>query len=353
MLLSITKLQNLKAIHNCCCVSLSLCHVVVNHKTTKFESNSQHYLRYSILKRSCCQSQNYKIWKQFTTRRLATFHNSKLLSITKLQNLKAIHNVTRSQDGNYPVVVNHKTTKFESNSQQRLLSLPYIRSCCQSQNYKIWKQFTTFVVYLIRLCRLLSITKLQNLKAIHNSSVKRVFKRVVVVNHKTTKFGSNSQPRGSWRITGIVVVNHKTTKFESNSQHKLLWLLSQPCCCQSQNYKIWKQFTTYLFNYLQPAVLLSITKLQNLKAIHNCKMWGYSPLRVVVNHKTTKFESNSQQDYCKKVVKTCCCQSQNYKIWKQFTTSTHSIQLPTMLLSITKLQNLKAIHNCGTYDYVQ
>ena len=42
MLLSITKLQNLKAIHNSIASELAGSVVVINHKTTKFESNSQH-----------------------------------------------------------------------------------------------------------------------------------------------------------------------------------------------------------------------------------------------------------------------------------------------------------------------
>ena len=40
--------------------------------------------------------------------------------------------------------------------------------------------------------------------------------------------------------------------------------------------------------------LLSITKLQNLKAIHNPMSDKYHVLIVVINRKTTKFESNSQ-----------------------------------------------------------
>ncbi|EKY11954.1 hypothetical protein HMPREF9072_02212, partial [Capnocytophaga sp. oral taxon 324 str. F0483] len=35
-------------------------------------------------------------------------------------------------------------------------------------------------------------------------------------------------------------------------------------------------------------------KLQNLKAIHNVSLWMYLPIGVVINRKTTKFESNSQ-----------------------------------------------------------
>ena len=61
-------------------------------------------------------------------------------------------------------------------------------------------------------------------------------------------------------------------------------------------------------------MLLSITKLQNLKAIHNIKIPGKRKMIVVINHKTTKFESNSQHDTKETAVKPCCYQSQNYKI---------------------------------------
>ena len=192
---------------------------------------------------------------------------------------------------------------------------------------------------------MLSITKLQNLKAIHNTKDKALEIFKVVINHKTTKFESNSQPPHSLHWPGYVVINHKTTKFESNSQ--LNEVISQlvNCCYQSQNYKIWKQFTTLLRFVLAAVRLLSITKLQNLKAIHNFSinstLWG----EVVINHKTTKFESNSQHFLMNKEASKRCYQSQNYKIWKQFTTGFHSIWVRKLLLSITKLQNLKAIHN--------
>jgi len=66
--------------------------------------------------------------------------------------------------------------------------------------------------------------------------------------------------------------------------------------------------------------LLSITKLQNLKAIHNHLAYNMLHCLVVINHKTTKFESNSQHSGSLQVNRVCCYQSQNYKIWKQFTT---------------------------------
>ena len=193
--------------------------VVINHKTTKFESNSQQLNLPLYLPLSCYQSQNYKIWKQFTT-------------------------VWRNKSHTITVVINHKTTKFESNSQLYRSISNCSLGCYQSQNYKIWKQFTTYEKYTYQRLELLSITKLQNLKAIHNNFLALFLK---------------SQ----------VVINHKTTKFESNSQLETLIIVLLLGCYQSQNYKIWKQFTTQprAICYLQ--LLLSITKLQNLKAIHN------------------------------------------------------------------------------------
>jgi len=60
-----------------------------------------------------------------------------LLSITKLQNLKAIHNIQRNWRLCTRVVINHKTTKFESNSQPAKPSTNAVACCYQSQNYKI------------------------------------------------------------------------------------------------------------------------------------------------------------------------------------------------------------------------
>ena len=142
-----------------------------------------------------------------------------MLSIAKLQNLKAIHNCSRWRSKSSSVVINRKTTKFESNSQQFELCCVLVKSCYQSQNYKIWKQFTTCGLHLKIVVMLLSIAKLQNLKAIHN----------VIIKRKT-------------RLK--VVINRKTTKFESNSQHLLSCTIRRFSCYQSQNYKIWKQFTT-------------------------------------------------------------------------------------------------------------
>ena len=149
---------------------------------------------------------------------------------------------------------------------------------------------------------------------------------------------------GKW-YSFSVVINHKTTKFESNSQHDSYNPDDVRSCYQSQNYKIWKQFTTYSSYTLMYQLLLSIAKLQNLKAIHNCEHRGFVTPRVVINCKTTKFESNSQPNGQNNDYPTSCYQSQNYKIWKQFTTDSVMLLFVQVLLSIAKLQNLKAIHN--------
>ena len=65
---------------------------------------------------------------------------------------------------------------------------------------------------------MLSITKLQNLKAVHNRLLAYWVTFFVVINHKTTKFESNSQLYREHLLLSLVVINRKTTKFESKSQ---------------------------------------------------------------------------------------------------------------------------------------
>ena len=60
--------------------------------------------------------------------------------------------------------------------------------------------------------------------------------------------------------------------------------------------------------------MLSIIKLQNLKAIHNPKFLLAAEPSDVINHKTTKFESNSQLINAINRILQRCYQSQNYKI---------------------------------------
>ena len=217
-----------------------------------------------------------------------------MLSITKLQNLKAIHNKASGAYRLSSDVINHKTTKFESNSQPVCLAVLPLAWCYQSQNYKIWKQFTTMLFINPNKVQMLSIIKLQNLKAIHNSSTLSIAYYKDVINHKTTKFESSSQQTSRLLGNFLCCYQSQTTKFENNSQRATHTPARRPRCYQSQNCKIWKQFTTIGHQKRSLWELLSITKLQNLKAVHNRLLAYWVTFFVVINHKTTKFESNSQ-----------------------------------------------------------
>ncbi|WP_181464152.1 hypothetical protein [Capnocytophaga ochracea] len=51
--------------------------------------------------------------------------------------MKAIHNERESLPIGVHVVINHKTTKFESNSQPDYSGYGFLTGCYQSQNNKI------------------------------------------------------------------------------------------------------------------------------------------------------------------------------------------------------------------------
>ena len=87
----------------------------------------------------------YKLLSIAKLQNLKAIHNkvfclilqNQLLSIAKLQNLKAIHNGGKYCYKFSAVVINRKTTKFESNSQRKALNDEFDKGCYQSQNYKI------------------------------------------------------------------------------------------------------------------------------------------------------------------------------------------------------------------------
>jgi len=169
----------------------------------------------------------------------------------------------------YYVVINRKTTKFESDSQPSCCFMSKSVGCYQSQNYKIWEQFTTRRKVGISKHRLLSIAKLQNLKQFTTVYCSLCLATTLLSIAKLQNLKAIHNERESLPIGVHVVINHKTTKFESNSQLLIRYSYNSLSCYQSQNYKIWKQFTTILHDKDTSIMLLSIAKLQNLKAIHN------------------------------------------------------------------------------------
>ena len=88
------------------------------------------------------------------------------------------------------------------------------------------------------------MSKIQNLKAIHNF-VKGTYAIMEVVSDvKDTKFESNSQLAWKKNAQMKVVSDVKDTKFESNSQLARSIYSRDSRCFRCQRYKIWKQFTT-------------------------------------------------------------------------------------------------------------
>ena len=117
-----------------------------------------------------------------------------------------------------------------------------------------------------------------------------------------------------WKNGYQVVINHKTTKFESNSQHWLYWVVLIAMLLSITKLQNLKAIHNEDTNGNGAVGLLSITKLQNLKAIHNSSVSIAPSIIVVINHKATKFESNSQLMSFSKYCHSGCYQSQNYKI---------------------------------------
>ncbi len=220
-----------------------------------------------------------------------------LFQKSKIQNLKAIHNLLAHLWAVYVVVSEVKDTKLESNSQLCWTTPAALECCFRSQRYKTWKQFTTYCLVSKYRLQLFQKSKIQNLKAIHNKA-------------------------SVYLPTWFVVSEVKDTKLESNSQQ--LWKFDnvEMRCFRSQRYKTWKQFTTvFVFLYF----------------IHSC----FRSQR----YKTWKqFTTNG----CHNLTRNSCFRSQRYKTWKQFTTTFTEAYNKIPLFQKSKIQNLKAIHNTAT-----
>ena len=164
--------------------------------------------------------------------------------MSKIQILKAIHNEWTVSIWCTDAVYDVKDTNFESNSQPRLFYHISIHCCLWCQRYKFWKQFTTFFRNLIYWFLLFMMSKIQILKAIHNSIT-------------FCKFPTRA------------VYDVKDTNFESNSQQFVIKFIFTVGCLWCQRYKFWKQFTTKSTCRICYLQLFMMSKIQILKAIHN------------------------------------------------------------------------------------
>ena len=192
-------------------------------------------------------TQRYKKWKQFTTPPLYPLHNKVLWTI-------------------------HKDTKNESNSQL------YLHDYLCSIGCELY-------------------TKIQKMKAIHNTYKNRDYEHNAVNYTQRYKKWKQFTTILSERSSVILLWTiHKDTKNESNSQLNLRFVVKGACCelytkiqkmkaihntCQchlqvaeavnyTQRYKKWKQFTTMWSDTAKLQSCELYTKIQKMKAIHNC-----------------------------------------------------------------------------------
>ena len=188
---------------------------------------------------------------------------------------------------------------------------------------KIWEQFTTHRPhYHVQFC-CFDCKSTKNLRAIHNKTIKDLFKALVVSTAKVQKIWEQF----TTLILLLILLNllfrlQKYKKFESNSQ---------PCCwcCNWFNVvstakvqKIWEQFTTLITTTLLSSCCFDCKSTKNLRAIHN-RIW--------------------HQSYWWSVVSTAKVQ----KIWEQFTTQCAKTIISKCCFDCKSTKNLRAIHNEG------
>ena len=217
------------------------------------------------------------------------------------------------------------------------------------QRYKIWKQITTAAITRNALWRLLLLvkdtkfesksqpifevgkfgadcfywSKIQNLKANHNSSMPLTKLRALLLLVKDTKFESKSQQPVVRRRRGVdcfywsKIQNLKANHNHSNNYGKALAI-----AFTGQRYKIWKQITTASLACCVIATLLLLvkdTKFESKSQPGNrdsqrpsyCFYWS----------KIQNLKANHNPDWATSFHFCIAFTGQRYKIWKQITTN--------------------------------
>ena len=216
-----SKIQLLKAAHNCTHLLCYLCYAVCDVKDTTFESGSQHLPSPPLKGNRCLRCQRYNFWKRLTTKRSAMLNLSKLFAMSKIQLLKAAHNHIHIPNNTLNAVCDVKDTTFESGSQLIFCYILFIvavcdvkdttfesgsqlsncfpapclcclrcqrynfwkrlttyrplgqkfHSCLRCQRYNFWKRLTTILCSIATKIMLFAMSKIQLLKAAHNYMV--------------------------------------------------------------------------------------------------------------------------------------------------------------------------------------
>jgi len=284
------------------------------------ESNSQLLLKEAVSWMCCGSDVKDTIWKQFTTGSAVGIVPASLWFRCQRYNLKAIHNDSSQATKTLIVVVPMSKIQSESNSQQIEQGQPSKYCCGSDVKDTIWKQFTTNLELHSDWSPLWFRCQRYNLKAIHNTDHRRLYRTFVVV--PMSKIQS-----------------------ESNSQQAVVITFSFSCCGSDVKDTIWKQFTTEAFSAFINTKLWFRCQRYNLKAIHNLAWRLRRPSFVVVPMSKIQSESNSQHLAAIHINGVCCGSDVKDTIWKQFTTTAVVSIFWAMLWFRCQRYNLKAIHN--------
>ena len=264
---------------------------------TKSESNSQRPQVQFVARCIVFKERIYKIWKQFTTHQAVAIPPELLCSKneytksesnsqhyrlrfdsswycvqrTNIQNLKAIHNYSKEEADGKLLCSKNEYTKSESNSQRQSCWFCPWAIVFKERIYKIWKQFTTILLFSV--------------------------------------------------IVKLLCSKNEYTKSESNSQHGLQGFVCNKIVFKERIYKIWKQFTTW--NIVSVPRPLLCSKNEYTKSESNSQQKRYQDQpdedcvqRTNIQNLKAIHNQNLKANFFAVIV----FKERIYKIWKQFTT---------------------------------
>ena len=233
-----------------------------------------------MAKRLCSKNEYTKSESNSQRRRFVALRYQHCVQRTNIQNLKAIHNYSKEEADGKLLCSKNEYTKSESNSQRQSCWFCPWAIVFKERIYKIWKQFTTILLFSVivkLLCSKNEYTKsesnsqlrvkrghpgldcvqrtnIQNLKAIHNQNLKANFFAVIVFKERIYKIWKQFTTvlRGPSLSLGLCSKN-EYTKSESNSQRTGTPIWLRPgggCMCSGCGASLfWNGLTISLRSY--------------------------------------------------------------------------------------------------------
>ncbi len=396
-----TKIQILKAIHNQHLFCPICTRVVLYLRKYKFwKQFTTFLLNLPFFRLLCCIYENTNFESNSQQRHPASLFRLSCVVSTKIQILKAIHN-TKEQETQMSVVVlylrkykfwkqfttaeliteNHTTlcciyenTNFESNSQHTGLSGNELFSCVVSTKIQILKAIhNTRTVHAFSFFVVLYLRKYKFWKQFTTSPLSTITPPALCCIYENTNFESNSQLKNSWTTPKVsCVVSTKIQILKAIHNCRLCCTLVAIVVLYLRKYKFWKQFTTVtniIRNFYGLCCIYENTNFESNS--QRIVQWLFQKFSCVVSTKIQILKAIHNFDALKRKTAKVVLYLRKYKFWKQFTTVKPS-EVPEKLLCCiyentnfesnsqlfrlhkvfeiccvvsTKIQILKAIHN--------